>query len=98
MSSTGVSRVNPTWENWDAADFPLEVTWDSDKFDTAANISITVLAYLEDGSAGPRWEEVYHIEEVTMNDGSQDFEGVATSGISEYNAFGAIRIHDQNKP
>ncbi|XP_072021726.1 sushi domain-containing protein 2-like [Amphiura filiformis] len=96
--SSGVTRVNSDDLNWYRAGFDLEVRWDATKLADNANITITVLAYLEDGSQGPRWEEFYQIAENTGNDGSYDFEGVAQSGVSEDNAFGAIRIHDANNP
>ncbi|XP_072048712.1 sushi domain-containing protein 2-like [Amphiura filiformis] len=98
ISSNGVTRVNSDDLNWSRAGYDLEVRWDATKFADNANITITVLAYLEDGSQGPRWEELYLIAEDADNDGSYDFEGVAQSSVSEDNAFGAIRIHDANNP
>lgn len=98
IKSNGVIRVNSGDLGWSLAGYDLEVQWDSSKFTEDANITITVLSYLEDGSQGPRWEEVYTIAENMENTGSYDFEGVPVQSVSEYNAFGAIRIHDANKP
>ena len=55
-------------------------------------VTISVLAYREDGSEGPRWDVVYVITNDTADDGSYDFTPTAQDDVTAENAFGVIRI------
>ena len=57
-----------------------------------SSVNISVLAYREDGSEGPRWDVVYEITNDTADDGSYTFTPTAQSDVTADNAFGAIRI------
>ena len=98
IPSTGVIRVDAGSVNWEKAWYDLEVQWEPTMFERDSNLTITILAYREDGSQVPRWEEVYTITDKTENDGSHRFEGEPVPSISEENAFGAIRIHEIGNP
>ena len=92
LPSSGVTRVNPDWDNWKKAGYELTVRWSSTEFEESANISVCVMTYQEEVSKGPYWMSVYDVTENATNNGEFKFVGKAISQVFEGNGFGAIRI------
>ncbi|XP_072166031.1 sushi domain-containing protein 2-like [Diadema setosum] len=90
-----ITRQDSTSSSWRTAGNSLRITWTPDTTSFGANDMLTasVLAYREDGSAGPRWETVYVISNNTgFQDGQLNFEPTAQSGVTSENAFGVIKM------
>lgn len=91
-----VTRESSNSDAWSTAGNSLSITWSIDEFETTDVLDAHVLAYREDGSAGPRWEVVFTIATDETNDGSISFTPSAVSEVTEDNAFGLIRIQPSN--
>ncbi|XP_077989949.1 sushi domain-containing protein 2-like [Glandiceps talaboti] len=91
-----IRRVDSSSEDWRYAGRLLQIEWDNNEIDET-EVTVDVVVYREDGSQGPRWEQVYTIAASTPNDGMHSFTASPQSYVTAGTDYGTIRIYAVNK-